>query len=138
MSPAADDNDSGVKVHQFNLELDFAAGTTLVHVQSVRFGANCTQIWLGDGDAKCDDIVLAIKDRTNPKRVNATKVFGPLVSAAGGAGVDDVSENFATKLSSKLSKAVYFSYGCSNTDALFVTAVQKALFAHLNKNKEHF
>ena len=33
---------------------------------------------------------------------------------------------------------LHFSYGCSSKDSLFVTEVQKALFAHIKENRDSF
>ena len=71
------------------------------------------QVWVGNGEkegAVLNDIVLAIATAKNGSEVSATKVYGPVSDGAGaaGSGVDDISESFAKKLTSKLGKPVYF------------------------------
>ncbi len=125
------DSSSSVKVNQFSLKLD--AGS--IYVQVTKFaGGACDHVWVGDDQGKIGDIALAFNDRTDPKKVTTTKVYGPVIDTA----ADDVTEGLAAKLSAKLGRPVYFSYGCGSADALFVGAVQKALFEKIKQNPELF
>merc|ERR1712061_301671 len=104
---ASEKEQKGIRVHDFALQL--ATGNAVIFGQVIKYADQCDQVWVGNGSkegAVLNDIVLAIGNAKNGGGVSATKVYGPVSDGAGaaGPGVDDISESFAKKLTSKLGK----------------------------------
>ena len=65
---------SNITQNNFSFSVDSSGQSLAVFLHTLRFGSNCIQIYLGQQfSAEFNNFSVAIPDRTNNKKIHATK-----------------------------------------------------------------
>ena len=112
----------------------------LIQFHTIQFSSKCVYIWIGDNQAKMDNVSCSMKTSYQQEPVSIE-----LLAYMNPEEEENLSTSLACKLSKKLNKQVFVSFNippelqkASFNETNLILMIEKHLFQQLKKNPQYF